>query len=265
MKIALSQMDITWLDIRANTTKISNHIEQADASGAGAIVFPEMALTGFCMDPARAAIDPVSPEMRALTLATRGKRILVMAGAAVRQNGLSYNMFLFIQGGEIVAGYSKINLFPPTGEDRCYTPGGDLIVVDYGGIRIAPLVCFDMRFPQLFCALQAVDTDIFVVMASWPAAEARQWQTLLSARAVDTQAYLIGVNRIGSGGGMEFCGQSMAVSPGGKPLFEYTTDERLIFVDIDPSRSARLREDFPVFKKSVTGFSMQPRVISLRA
>ena len=103
MKIALSQMDITWLDIRANTTKISNHIEQADASGAGAIVFPEMALTGFCMDPARAAIDPVSPEMRALTLATRGKRILVMAGAAVRQNGLSYNMFLFIQGGEIVA------------------------------------------------------------------------------------------------------------------------------------------------------------------
>jgi omega-amidase len=246
MKIALCQMDIAWLDTRANLNKMKNYIAEAEAQDVKLLVFPEMALSGFCMDAQAVSLQLSSPEISELAAFTREKRVLVFAGAAIR-HGLAFtNECLIIRNGEILTSYAKMNLFTPSNEDKEYSPGERLLTLEYDGFRITPLICFDTRFNDPFIRGARNGTDAFVIIASWPDSQSAHWKTLLSARAMDTQSFVIGVNRVGSGGGMNFAGESMVVAPSGKPMFEYGSSEKLMIVDVDLSYSRKLRTRFPV-------------------
>ncbi|OFY98830.1 MAG: hypothetical protein A2070_03575 [Bdellovibrionales bacterium GWC1_52_8] len=239
-------MDIAWLDVRANLEKIEDYIDDAEDQGAKILVFPEMALTGFCMDPHAAALELGSAELKRLAAMTRGKQVMVFIGAAIKQGSRYTNECLIIRNGEVVASYAKMNLFTVTDEHKYYEPGDQMITVSYEGYQITPLICFDTRFTKPFVKGAEAGTDAFIVMASWPDTQSAQWKTLLSARAMDTQAFVIGVNRIGSGGGLSFAGECMVVAPSGKAMLEYSSDEKLIFLDVDFGYSKKLKDKFPV-------------------
>jgi len=252
MKIALCQMDIVWLDVQANLNKIEDTIDDAEAQGVRLLVFPEMALTGFCMQREAAALEVGSPPIKQLAAMTRGKQVMVFIGAAIK-NGAKYtNECLVLRNGEIVASYAKMNLFTVTDEHRYYEPGEQMITVAYEGYQFTPLICFDTRFTKPFIKGAEAGTDAFIIMASWPDSQSAQWKTLLSARAMDTQAFVLGVNRIGSGGGMNFAGECMVVAPSGKPMLEYSSDEKLIILDVDFGYSKKLKNKFPVLSEQHT-------------
>ncbi|OFZ18834.1 MAG: hypothetical protein A2X94_01050 [Bdellovibrionales bacterium GWB1_55_8] len=259
-------MDIAWLDVPANLRKVKNTIEEAEAQDARILVFPEMALTGFCMQPEAAALELGSPEIRALAAMTRGKQVTVFIGAAIK-DGLKYtNECLILRNGEIVGSYAKMNLFTVTDEHKHYEAGNQMLTIDFEGYQITPLICFDTRFAKPFINGAAAGTDVFIIMASWPDAQSMQWRTLLSARAMDTQAFVIGVNRIGAGDGMTFAGECMVVPPSGKPMFEYSSDEKLIVLDVDFGYSKKLKAKFPVLAEqhSPSHSLLSPRQIVLR-
>jgi len=246
MKIALSQMDIAWLDVPTNLRKIKGEIDSAEAQGARILVLPEMALTGFCMDTQSAGLELKSPEIQELASMTQGKNIIVFAGAAIKRGKYFTNDCLVLRNGEIITTYSKMNLFVVTNEDKHYAPGGKMITLEIDGVRFTPLICFDTRFNRVFNRAAESGTDAFIIMASWPDTTASQWRTLLAARAMDTQSFVIGVNRIGEGDGMKFNGDCMVVAPSGKTMFDYSSDAKLIVLDVDFSYAQKLREKFPV-------------------
>jgi predicted amidohydrolase len=111
-------------------------------------------------------------------------------------------------------------------------------------VRVTPFVCYDLRFPEPF-RTAAADTDVYAVVANWPDERREHWRTLLRARAIENQAYVVGVNRVGDGGRLHYAGDSAAISPLGEVLAEGDDRERVLFADIDPATVARLRSRFP--------------------
>lgn len=247
MKIGLCQFDLAWHDCKKNIQKIGDYIEQAEQQNADLIVFPEMALSGFSMEPRSAAVKAHGEEMRDLLALTRGKRVMAVVGTAIKDGYDFYNSSLVIRNGEILTSYSKINLFAPSGEDEVYRSGETLVLVDTEEFSFVPLVCFDLRFSKVFTrAAAALDPDAYIVIASWPAAQAEQWRTLLAARAIDTQSYVIGVNRVGSGDGIAYHGNSNIIAPSGKALLNYSHEEGLVFAEIDSGYCRKLKQKYKV-------------------
>jgi predicted amidohydrolase len=143
-----------------------------------------------------------------------------------------------------VVKYAKIHPFSFAGEDKVYTAGDRVVTVEVEGVRVTPLVCYDLRFPEPF-RTAAAETDLFVLVANWPDQRREHWRTLLRARAIENQAYVVGVNRAGEGHGLRYAGDSAAVSPLGETLAEADDREQVIFADIDPDVVGKLRARFP--------------------
>jgi omega-amidase len=246
MKIALIQMDTAWCDPQKNLGKIDSFLKSSREKGARLVVFPETSLAGFCMEADRAAVPLDGDIVRRLLKLTRGSDQLVAIGAAIRRGKHFTNECLLLRDGELVASYAKINLFAPTGEEREFTPGDSLLRLEFDGVRFTPLICFDTRFPRLALDAVATGTDAFLIIANWPSERSRHWKALLTARAIDTMSFVIGVNRVGAGGGLEFCGESNVIGPSGKPLAEWTQTEGEIVLEVDFGLARALRERFPV-------------------
>jgi predicted amidohydrolase len=141
--------------------------------------------------------------------------------------------------------YSKLHPFTFGGEHEHYRAGDGVVTWEVEGVRITPFICYDLRFPEPF-RLAATDTDVYVVIANWPERRRAHWQTLLRARAIENLAYVVGVNRVGEGGGLVYQGDSAAVSPWGETLVGAAGDEAVVIVDVDPIRVRDARRAFPV-------------------
>ena len=140
--------------------------------------------------------------------------------------------------------YAKIHPFSYGREHEHYAPGREFLQVDVEGIRCAFFVCYDLRFADEFWAL-ALDTDCYVVPANWPAPRREHWTTLLRARAIENQAYVVGVNRVGTGGRLEYDGDSMIVDPFGEILADGGNRETIISADVDAARVCAVRAEYP--------------------
>src|SRR5687768_13812439 len=139
---------------------------------------------------------------------------------------------------------AKIHPFSYAGEDRVYAAGERVVTAEVEGVRVTPLVCYDLRFPEPF-RTAAEETDLFVVVANWPDQSREHWRTLLRARAIENQAYVVGVNRAGDGNGLHYAGDSAAIAPLGDTLVEADDREQVAFADVDPVVVKKLRERFP--------------------
>lgn len=247
MNIAFAQMDIAWLDPRANLAKISRFIDEASQGGAEIVLFPEMCLTGFSMEPEKAAVAENGPEIQALIDLTRKSDAVVIAGAAVRDDRGRYtNRALVMKRGKLLGDYSKINLFSFSGEHNSYSNGSGLLLFEHKGAVFCPLICYDLRFPELFLRAAGEVTGAFLVIANWPKSRAAHWKTLLKARALDSQAAVIGVNRVGSGGSLDYVGDSSAFTAKGEQCVDFSDGEQLLTMDLDLAEAARFRKAFTV-------------------
>ena len=140
--------------------------------------------------------------------------------------------------------YRKIHPFSFGGEEKHFRAGSDLVTVDVEGLRISLFVCYDLRFADEFWQL-ARDTDVYLVPANWPAKRRLAWTSLLQARAIENQAYVVGVNRVGHGGGIDYVGDSRIVDPLGELLATASGGESMLLADVSAATVRRTREHFP--------------------
>lgn len=215
MIVAGVELDIAWEDPAVNLERADAAAAAAKAAGATLVVLPEMFATGFSMAAER--IAPWGGEIRlGLAEIARRRNVWLLGGYAEPgpQRPRNAASLLDPRGDEALR-YHKIHPFTFGGEDAHYDGGEALpATADVDGVRVTPLICYDLRFPEPFRA-GADRTDLFVVIASWPAARAAHWSALLAARAIENQAYVLGVNRIGEGGGLAYGGGSVLHDPWG--------------------------------------------------
>ena len=247
MRVALLQMDLAWEDVAENHRRAARLLAQAKEGGATLAVLPEMFSTGFSMDAARIAQAPGGESEQFLREQARALGMWILASVPERGDPTPRNMAMLASPGGGVVKYAKIHPFSFAGEDRVYTAGDRVVTADVDGVRVTPLVCYDLRFPEPF-RTAAAETDLFVVVANWPDQRREHWRTLLRARAIENQAYVVGVNRAGSGNGLEYAGDSAAIAPLGETLAEADAREQVLFADVDPEVVRKLRARFPALQ-----------------
>ncbi len=244
MKIALLQMDIAWEDVPENHRRAAKLLDEAASGKARLAILPEMFNTGFSMDSRRVAQPPGGPSETFLREQAAMHDLWILASIPEAGEPAPRNMALLVSPGNSVTRYAKIHPFSYAGEHERYAAGERVVTADVEGLRVTPFVCYDLRFPEPF-RLAAADTDLFAVVANWPDERREHWRTLLRARAIENQAYVAGVNRVGDGGRLHYAGDSTAISPLGETLAEGGDREDVLFANIDPATVQRLRIRFP--------------------
>jgi len=244
VKIALLQTDIAWEDVPENHRRAAGMLAEAASGGARLAILPEMFNTGFSMDSLRIAQPPGGLSESFLLAQAKTLNLWILASIPESGEPAPRNMALLVSPRGAVTRYAKIHPFSFAGEHEHYAAGERVVTADVEGVRVTPFVCYDLRFPEPF-RLAAADTDLFAVVANWPDERREHWRTLLRARAIENQAYVAGVNRVGDGGRLHYAGDSAAISPLGETLIEGTDKEQVLFADVDPAAVQRLRSRFP--------------------
>ncbi len=242
MKLGLCQYNQKWEDKEENKKKIEDLLASCKcAKGMDWLVFSEMTLSGFTMDT---AVSELTDEDHAFFSGLAAENNINISYGGVEKG---YNNLITLdRKGNRVNTYSKIHLYAFGGEDKHYNPGSKQEVFELEGLRVMPAVCFDLRFPYLFWNM-ATKADVYVVIAAWPMRRADNWMTLLRARAIENQAYCIGVNRVGLEGKVEYSGNSMCFEPMGKTVIDAGTAEGIFISEIPLYRElvSKSRERFP--------------------
>ena len=248
MKVIGCQWDIAWEDPQANYAQALALLESA--GNADLFVLPEMFSTGFTMDVAKAAeAVPSGAEAFLKRLALRHNSAVL--GGLVRQSddGSGRNeLIAFDPAGEELVTYQKNRTFRYTGESDFYENGSEVVVFEWQDWKIAPLICYDLRFPELFRRVTAGGAELIVVIASWPTVRVDHWLTLLRARAIENLAYVVGVNRCGSDPNYDYPGRSVVVDPWGVIIEDAGIGEGLVEAEIDLDKVKAWREEFPALK-----------------
>src|SRR5262245_44650460 len=247
MKVALLQSDIAWEDVGENHRRAERLLGEAEAGGARLAILPEMFSTGFSMDSQRISQSPGGASEGFLRSQANSRNFWILASIPEKGEPSPRNMALLVSPRGTVTRYAKIHPFSFAGEHEHYAAGDRVVTADVEGLRVTPFVCYDLRFPEPFRAA-AAETDLFAVVANWPDERREHWRTLLRARAIENQAYVAGVNRVGDGGRLHYAGDSAAISPLGETLAEGDARERVLFFDADPAAVQKLRARFPALK-----------------
>ena len=260
------QMDIAWEDPPENFRRVEEMAERAmegldgpttsadssdteDPDGAPRLlVLPEMFATGFSMNAEKVSAFAQETREFLTGLASR-LSVFVLGGYAEPAEPLPANACsIFAPDGEELLHYRKLHPFSLAREDRHYIGGDALETAEVEGVRITPLICYDLRFPEPFRPA-AQDTDLYCVIANWPDKRREAWSTLLRARAIENQAYVIGVNRVGLGSNEPHAGDSALVDPMGKVLSEVDAyDEGVVLGVVDPQEVVRVRRRLSFLK-----------------
>lgn len=266
MRVATLEMDIGAGDPEGNLETALLGLRAAGEAGAELVVLPEMWTTGFTSGSGEAEIASSARALEEVA-AVSGELGLVVIGSGPASGGegrLPTNRAHVIVGGRLAGGYDKVHLFSPTAETLAFTAGhGPPAPVDLprSGARVAPIVCYDLRFPAISRAAFRAGADVLAVVAQWPEARAAHWGALLRGRAAECQAHVIGCNRIGEEEvgrrrmRLRFLGGSAVIGPGGEdvPAGERQTIDggarrpaTLSVHDLDLDESRRLRREVPV-------------------
>ena len=194
MKITLVQTDIKWCSPQENMQRAEAAI--ASNPGSELYILPEMFTTGFCMEPQEAAEPQGGAGLAWMADAARRHNAAIAGSIAVEEGGKYYNRFYFVRPDGGYAQYDKVHLFTYSGEDKVYTKGTERKIIEYRGIRILPIICYDLRFPVFI--RNRKEYDLIICVANWPAVRSKPWCTLIRARAIENQCYIIAANRTAS-------------------------------------------------------------------
>ncbi|MGD2122203.1 MAG: nitrilase-related carbon-nitrogen hydrolase [Gemmatimonadota bacterium] len=248
MKVAGIQMDIAWEDPEKNFQRVEAEVarlmgEAGSQAGGGPelIVLPEMFATGFSMDAERMAAFAEDTRAFLANLASSFS-LHVLAGYAEPAEPLPANACSVVSpAGEEILHYRKIHPFSLAKEDENYLAGDAVSTVKVENVRITPFICYDLRFPEPFRP-PAPNTDLYCVIANWPDMRRSAWSALLRARAIENQAFVLGVNRVGMGSGKPHSGDSALLDPMGETLAELEPyQEGVVLGSVDPREVEKVR------------------------
>jgi predicted amidohydrolase len=246
VKIAAIQHDIVWEEPERTRDMVRPMIADAAERGAQLIVLSEMYATGFSMNPDRVAEDEGGPNEQFLLDQAVQHNAYLAASIAQRGPDGQYrnNAVVAAPDGRVAARYAKLHPFSYAGEHERYAAGTQFVTVQIAELRVSLFVCYDLRFADEFWAL-AAQTDLYVVPANWPQPRHEHWRALLRARAIENQAYVLGVNRVGTAKDLPHAGGSALVDPMGERLFEGGAAPAVLVAEATTAVVKQIRADFP--------------------
>ncbi len=248
MKIGIVQYSPVWEDREQNFLKIKELIER-NVKDEQIIILPEMSLTGFTMNSSKFAEDIDGFATTGFIKLAANLRKHIIAGIIEREEDNIYNSLYHIDGsGIIFARYRKVHPFSYSKEDKFYTAGSEPVITQINKTDIGLSICYDLRFPELYRHYGKKRTKAMINIANWPVDRIEHWKHLLKARAIENQAYMIGVNRTGTDPFYEYNGSSAVYDPMGKEIFSAGNEEGFYSVEIDTEYSASIQERFPFLK-----------------
>lgn len=252
MKAYCIQFSAYWENKGMNYKKVLSLVGNTKIIPESLILLPEMFATGFSLNSCITTADEPSRTESFLSTLSKNNKSWVIGGMT-KQNELSgktYNTAVtFNSKGEKVCEYSKIHPIPMLHEDKVHHAGKSIKSFNIGSFIITPAICYDLRFADIFRSALQYGTNLFVVLGCWPKLRINHWITLLQARAIENQAFVIGVNRIGKDQGLIYGGHSLIIDPMGEIIADGGESERIIEAEIKSSVAKKWRVAFPIFEE----------------
>lgn len=251
LRLLALQLDLRWHDPAANRAQIETLLAP-HAGTADLILLPEMFTTGYTMEGASLAEDLGGPTVDWMAELALKQQAALAGSLIVKEHGKLFNRMVVMGPEDILAEYNKRHLFRFANEQEHYAPGEEWVLFEYKGWRIAPMICYDLRFPVWSRNRLAPDGrmsfDLLLYVANWPEARISHWDVLLRARAIENQAFVAGVNRVGTdGNGVAYNGSSALIDPKGQVLAHETGHEALLRATLDPEAQDSYRDKFPAW------------------
>ena len=249
MKLALAQIEILSGEVEKNLSKAKDFVRLAKTEFSDVVVFPEVFSTGMGISSPK-VLDKAYKETTEFLENVSKELDIAICGTYVspsKKEGLSRNLFSFYSPKGKVSEYSKAHLISYLGEDKRFEAGEELVDFEFKGFNIRPAICYDLRFPYVF-SKGAEKLDLYIVPSLWPNQRKSHFRSLLIARAIENQAYVVGVNAVGFGK-LTYEGESIVVAPDGEILINASAEEGLFFCDIEKEVVQDWRKKFPALKE----------------
>lgn len=245
LKVAVFQLDSVWEDAPANRAKIDQFLSNVPEN-TDVVFLPEMFPTGFSMNVSELAESMDSETIRWMKQRCREYQLALCGSLIIREDEKYFNRLVFVEPSGEIHFYNKRHLFTMGNEESHFEQGTERLIVTYKGWRICPLICYDLRFPVW--ARNRNEYDILVYSVNWPQARTEVWNTLLKARAIENQAYVVGANRVGvDGNSITYSGNSQLIDAKGNVLASIEDfAENMATSQFSYSELIQFRIDFPV-------------------
>lgn len=250
MKVASIQLNSVWEDPKYNLERVEQFVHKAQNDGCDVVILPEMFSSGFSMNAKKIAEQANGSSCQMLCQLAQEHHINLIAGLVEKiddeDNDVYQNVAVMIdRNGQIIARYIKNYPFSNAGEHLYYQAGNETVVYEIDGVKASTFICYDLRFPELFRQV-AQQVEMMVVIASWPAARLDHWLSLLKARAIENQCFVVGVNRIGrDGNDLDYTGGSQVVDPFGHIISLADEKTEYQMTELNISKVKKIREQLP--------------------
>ena len=267
LTITTIQSSLHWEDPEANRRMFEEKIDSVSEK-MELVVLPEAFTTGFSMQPENLAETMEGPTLAWMKALAARKRIVLTGSVFIQEEGHYFNRLLWVLPNGQLGHYDKRHRFAYAGEDQHFSAGSRRFIASVKGWRIFLQVCYDLRFPvwsrqQPFTGRvppvgyhRSGEYDLLVTVANWPERRNHAWKTLLAARAIENQCYVVGVNRVGEdGNGIYHSGDSMILDPLGTPLYQKEHGEDIHTLTLDKSNLDKIREQLP-FLRDADAFTL---------
>ena len=250
-RVACAQMNIALGNKEANLETAVSMIKEAAMRKVDLILLPELFTTGYCLDKADSLAEPPNGHSIQLLRDLAGRfRIFIIAGSILEKRGqqLFNTCHLIGKDGKLLGFYDKVHLFPPFQEHQYLSAGSDTSIFKTELGLFGVIICFDLRFPEITRQLALNGAQVIFCPAEFPAERITVWATLLRARAIENQLFVVGCNRVGSDGKHLYGGRSAIINPAGKTLAQGDEEPKLIETTLNLEEIDTVRKSLPIIK-----------------
>jgi len=248
--VSLGQMDVAFGCPEDNLKKVREMAAQAASRRSQVLVLPELWTTGYDLERAERYASSTTEGLFKELAQVAEEHGLYIAGSSLsaREGNFFNTATIFSPAGQLVGRYDKLHLFPPMEEPAYLTAGKERPVFDLPWGRCALAICYDLRFPELFLHYALKGAEMVFIPAEWPRPRLLHWQTLLRARSIENQCFIVGCNRVGEAKGFSFFGHSAMYGPRGELVVEGGEREMLLTAEIDLAEVAAARRELAVLE-----------------
>lgn len=248
VRVAIIQTSLFWEDKQANLNMLESKIQELDAS-VQLVILPEMFSTGFSMNAKSLAETMDGKTMQWMRTLSSKNRIIIIGSLIIEEEAKFYNRLIWMTPNGNMGYYDKRHLFAFAGEDQHYHSGQKRLIASVNGMKINLQICYDLRFPVWARQQEPNEYDVLVYVANWPEKRSYAWKSLLTARAIENQCYVVGVNRVGKDGlGNTYSGDSSLIDPMGEIIYQKADAEDVFIYTLQKSTVTEVREKLPFLK-----------------
>lgn len=252
LNITLIQANLHWENKKANLDMLEQKINSIQEK-TEVVILPEMFSTGFSMKPEALAEKMNGETVGWMKKIAFAKKIILTGSVIIEEDGKYFNRLIWMLPNGEYGVYDKRHLFAYGDEHNHYSAGNKRLIAQVKGWKINLQVCYDLRFPVWARQQSANEFDLLVYVANWPERRITAWKTLLQARAIENQCYVVGVNRVGNdGNNIHYNGESMIVDPPGEILYQKANEEDVFTYTLQKEKLKEVREKFPFWKDADT-------------